>query len=208
MAVYGGDGGRTYVMAGGSDGVQVIDITNPHGPVPGGVAHEPFGDLHVGVRAVAALRTAGGTMLAITADGAGQAGILDVTDPGSLARAGTIPFHQNIGRVMDVSGFVARDGTPYVVLAGRNGSGVVDVSDPGAPGAVMVPDEFAAGGADTLSRYVDRGDWDAYGEGLGASKVDVFKDQNGRLHAALIGEGVVRIIDVDDPARFYAGVVP
>lgn len=183
ITVYSGDGGHRYLIAGSKDGVQLADITDPYNPVPAGVVHRLPGDAHGIIRAVSALRMPDGNMMALVVDGAGVTAILDVTDPKFPARLGTIPFHAGMGRVLDVAGFVASDRMPYVVLAGRNGSGIFSLSDPASPEIVVVL------------------------EGLAAANVDAFWDQNGRLHVALVWRDAIRIIDVDDPARFYAGDV-
>jgi hypothetical protein len=45
-------------------------------------------------------------------------------------------------------------------------------------------------------------------EGFAVSDISMFEDSGGRLHALLAGEGGVRIIYLDDPVRYYAGISP
>ena len=139
IAAFESPDGLAYALAGGGDGVQVIDVTNPYAPTPAGALHAPA------VGGVAAVRTSD-EVLALASYATGRVDILDVTNPYNLVRAGTIPGDGHESEP-GVSAFVASDGRAYALLTGAGGSQIIDMSNPASPAQVALLDGAAQGSA-------------------------------------------------------------
>ena len=205
ISVFESGDGQVYALVGGGDGIQVIDITDPYHPAPaGGVRSVAGGPSPDHIHRTAAIRTSGGSVLALAVDGAGHTAILDVTDPANPVPTGTIPagsaegygiellWERNPipaeggpGYVPDVAAFETSDGRIWAMLVGYEGSHIVEITDPADPVPVFTVEDIAA--SDIIS---------------------VFESSGGRLHALLAGDGGIWAIDVDDLDWLYDWFLP
>ena len=197
VAVFGSPEGRTYVMVAnsisnnqidGSDpyvvppGIILLDVTDPHDPVPVGHILDGEGGADFGSRIwdVAILGSPGGRVHAAVADNLGVT-ILDVTDPAGPVllnhmKGGKAGFDAiDIVRGMDI--VEPPGGGAYLAAAGNEGIQMVDVTDPGAP---------AAAG-------------DIPNESFNFGKPTVFELGDGRTYALGAGWGAVSMVDITDP---------
>ena len=198
-------GGLVYALVGSDSGIQIIDVTNPYGPSPAGGMRSLGGALADGAHRTATVSASDGRVLALAVGQAGDAEILDISDPQNPAPAGVIPagqaggpaaelplFEQNLvpagadlGYVPDVAAFEAADGRLYAIATGSGGLHVTEITDPASPGPKITVSGIAA--SDILS---------------------VFESADGRLHALLAGYGAIWAVDVDDPSWLYDHVWP
>ncbi len=199
-----GVGDRAYVIVAAweSDGVQIVDVTDPARPAPVSSATDNTMRISVGFEGLDGARDvevfwSGGRAYAIVAafmDDAVQ--IIDITIP-ELPAPASIARHGENGFVL----FGARDTTVFwsegrayalVASAGRTETGfhsavqIVDITDPAAPAPVSTVYD-GAHGFEALSAVVHS---------------DVF-EAGGGLYAILAdrGSGGVQIVDITDPAR-------
>ena len=200
ISVFESGGGLVYALAGSGDGIQLIDVINPHRPSPaGGIRMFPGGPSD-GVHRTATVSTSDGSVLALAAGGAGHAAILDITNPRNPVLAGTICAgvvgHQNATGmwtagecnptaeyfvyVPDVAVFEASDGRIRALITGYADSSILDITDPAAPVPVV-----------TIS---DHGVLDI---------VSVFESSGGRPHALLAGDGDIWVGELDDLTRLH-----
>lgn len=136
--------GRVYVVVGGGDGIQVIDVTNPYAPSPAGSIREVPGiPAYGGIHRTTAIHTPDGRVMALAADGAGRAGMLDVTDPRLPVPAGAIPPADGTGPVLGMSVSEAPGGRIHAILAGESIVYTVDITDPWDPVPVAMLDVAA-----------------------------------------------------------------
>ena len=199
-----GAGDRAYVIVAAweSDGVQIVDVTDPARPAPVSSATDNTMRISVGFEGLDGAQDvevfwSGGRAYAIVAalvDDAIQ--IIDITIP-ELPAPTSIARHGENGFVL----FGARDVTVFwsegrayalVASAGRTETGfhsavqIVDITDPAAPVPVSTVYDGAHG-------------FEALNDVAGS---DVF-EAGGGLYAILAarGSGGVQIVDVTDPAR-------
>ena len=139
ISAFASPDGRTLVLAGGSDGIQVIDVTNPYAPGPAGSIHDVPGiPAHEDMRNIAAVPMPDGRVVALAVDESGRAGMLDVTDPRLPVPAGIIPPAEVAEPVLHIAPFWTSDGHVHVLLAGEGASRVIDITNPGDPAVVAV----------------------------------------------------------------------
>ena len=137
--------GRTIALVGSCDGIQVIDVTNPYAPISVGSIHEvPGMPAYEGIRWIAAVPIPDGRVVALAADGAGRAGMLDVTNPRLPVPTVAAPPAGNVGPILGMAVFEAPDDHVHILLAGEDGSRVIDVTNPTDPAVVAVFGGMAA----------------------------------------------------------------
>ena len=130
-------GGRTYGMAGGDDGLQVVDVTDPAAPVAVGSLRDGEGGFNAGwITGMAAFQPPGGRDYVLVADHHVGVHVVDVTDPDVPAlaaglRAGMDGF-ELLGGAHGIAVFDA-GGRPYALMTGDRGIHTIDMSRPGEP---------------------------------------------------------------------------
>ena len=134
ISAFASPDGRVLALAGSGDGIQMIDVTNPYSPAPAGSIREVPGiPAYEGIRRIAAIPAPDGRVIALAADGAGRAGMLDVTDPRLPVPMGAIPPAEDAGPIRGMAVFEAPGGHTHVLLAGEDTSRVIDITNPGDP---------------------------------------------------------------------------
>ena len=176
-------GGRTYAAVSGSEGVQIIDMTDPADPAP---VHAVFGSGEF-----SALRGPTDAEVFSVRDRtyAAVAGvrmqIIDITDPVQPTHVSTTPGSEKFGTIypIDVEVFSVY-GRTYVVVAAAEGVDVMDITDPAHPTFVAAASYYEEG-FDALKEAFD---------------VEVF-GMYGRTYAAVAAweDDGVQIIDVTPP---------
>lgn len=165
ISAFASPDGRTIALAGSCDGIQVMDVTNPYAPNPIGSIHEvPGMPAYEGIRWIAAVPIPDGRVVALAADGAGRAGILDVTDPRLPVPTVAVPLAGGAGPIWGMAVFEAPDDHVHVLLTGEDGSRVIDVTNPADPmmvavfGGVAAPEgpQGSMAGEDGVARVVIR----------------------------------------------------
>ena len=201
ISMFESGGGLVYALVGSGDGIQIIDVTNPHHPSPAGGIHKFSGGSSAdGVHRTATVRTSDGVVLALAAGSAGRTAILDVTDPRDPVLAGTLcagivgykdatgmwmagecnPATEYSGHVPDVAVFETSDGRIRALITGHADSSILDITDPATP----VPVVTIAG----------HGDLDI---------ISVFESSAGRPYVLLAGDGNIWVGDLDDLTRLH-----
>ena len=184
-------GGSTYAaVTAFNDGVQILDVTDPHSvAAAGSIAGDDALELS-GPAGIAIFNSTGGTYAAVAASTDSGVQILNVTDPYSVTAAGSI----NNTDALELDGpqgiaiFESGGGT-YAVVAAYVDDGVqiLDVSDPYSV--------TAAGGIDdTGTLLLD-----------GATDIATF-ESGGRTYAAVAAQddNGVQILDISDPSSVTA----
>ncbi|MBI1658385.1 MAG: hypothetical protein IS632_06385 [Thaumarchaeota archaeon] len=144
ISAFASPDGRVHVLVGGGDGIQVIDVTNPYAPSPTGSIYEVPGiPAYGGIHRTAATPTPDGRVIALAVDGAGRAGMLDITDPRLPVPAGTLPSADGAGPILDIVTLEASGGRLHALLVGENISRIIDITDPGDPVPVAILDAAA-----------------------------------------------------------------
>lgn len=144
ISAFASPDGRVHVLVGGGDGIQVIDVTNPYAPSPAGSIYEVPGiPAYGGIHRTAAVPMPDGRVIALAVDGAGRAGILDITNPCLPVPAGAIPPADGAGPILDIAAFEAPGGRLHALLVGENISRIIDITDPGDPVPVAILDVAA-----------------------------------------------------------------
>ena len=198
ISVFESGDGLAYVLAGSGDGIQIMDVTNPHRPSSaGGMREFPGGPYADGVHRTATVRTSDGDILALAA-AAGRIAILDVTDPRNPVPAGAIcgavghrdaagpwtaecgPATGYSGYVPDVAAFETTDGRIHTLITGHAGSSILDITDPRNPVPVVTIERPRA-----------------------LEIVSVFESSGGRPYALLAGGGDIWVGDLDDLTRLH-----
>ena len=137
VEVFHTTGGHTYGVAGGDDGLQVVDITDPAAPVAVGSLRDGEGGFDAGwITGMAAFQPSGGRDYVLVADHHMGIHVVDVTDPDAPAlaaglRAGMDGF-ELLGGVHGIDVFDA-GGRPYALMTGDMGIHTIDMSRPGEP---------------------------------------------------------------------------
>ena len=130
--------GRTYaIVTGFSDnGVQIIDVTDPHQPVAAGrIDNSRLTDFS-SPSDVAVFETGGGLYAIVTTLGRTAVQIIDITDPFNPAPAGYMrdSRHLELKGAFGVDTFEIDGGTYAIVVGHRdNGVQIINVTDPHAP---------------------------------------------------------------------------
>lgn len=145
ISAFASPDGRTIALVGSCDGIQVMDVTNPYAPGLVGSIHEvPGMPAYEGIRWIAAVPIPDGRVVALAADGAGRAGMLDVTDPRLPVPTVAMPTAGGAEPIWGMAVFEAPDDHVHVLLAGEDGSRVIDVTNPTDPAVVAVFGDVAA----------------------------------------------------------------
>ena len=145
ISAFASPDGRVFALAGGSDGIQVMDVTNPYAPGPAGSIHDVPGiPAREGIRNIATVPMPDGRVMALAVDESGRAGMLDVTDPRLPVPAGMIPPAEVTEPIMYIAPFWTSDGHVHVLLAGEDASRVIDITNPRDPVVVAVFEDAAA----------------------------------------------------------------
>ena len=132
--------GRTYVIVTSmvDNGVQIIDVTNPHDPVVAGYVDDTAHTSLIAPIAVDTFVIDGGTYAAVTSSDGAALQIIDVTDPINPVPAGRILDNDNrlLNAPFGVDTFEAGSDT-YAIVAAYSDVGIqiVNVTDPYAPTA-------------------------------------------------------------------------
>jgi len=134
-------GTKTYAAVasgGGNHGIQIIDITNPSGPVAAGQLSDTD-DLLLGeASGVDTFKIGGSTYAAVASSGDGGLQLVDVSTPGSPGAAGQLKDTATDNLLLDgtrhVKVFEVGTST-YAVMtsAGEDGIQIVDITDPSGP---------------------------------------------------------------------------
>lgn len=131
--------GRVLALVGSGDGIQVIDVTNPYAPGPAGSIREVPGiPADESIRWIATVPMPDGRVVALAADGAGRAGILDVTDPARPVPTGAVPPAGGAEPIREMAVFEAPGGHVHVLLAWEGGSRVINVTNPADPVVIAI----------------------------------------------------------------------
>ena len=130
-------GGRTYGMAGGDDGLQVVDVTDPAALVAVGSLRDGEGGFDVGwIIDMAAFQPPGGRDYVLVADHNMGIHVVDVTDPDAPALAAGLRGGEDgfelLGGAHGIAVFDA-GGRPYALMTGDSGIHTIDMSRPGEP---------------------------------------------------------------------------
>ena len=175
-------GGRAYVLVGGGEGIQVVDVTNPFAPAPvAGLG--AYGDGRpLAVSGISTVSASDGTARALVVDRAGKIVALDLSRPDEPVLASAISEGAAYGPAPEATLFEAAGGSVYALVAAGDVS-IIDVTD--SHGAFPV----------------------AVLEGLGAHYSIVFKSPENRAFAFVLGSGGAHVIYVDEPDRFYRGLL-
>lgn len=165
ISAFASPDGRAIALVGSCDGIQVMDVTNPYAPNPIGSIHEVPGiPAYEGIRWIAAVPIPDGRVVALAADKAGRAGMLDVTDPRLPVPTVAVPPAGGAGPIWGMAVFEAPNDHVHVLLAGEDGSRVIDVTNPADPmmvavfGGVAAPEgpQGSLAGEDGVSRVAIR----------------------------------------------------
>ena len=139
ISTFASPDGRVIALVGSCDGIQVMDVTNPYAPGPVGSVHEvPGMPAYEGIHWISAVPIPDGRVVALAVDGAGRAGILDVTDPRLPVPTVAVPPAGGAGPIWGAAVFEAPNDHVHVLLAGEDGSRVLDVTNPADPAVVAV----------------------------------------------------------------------
>ena len=198
ISVFESGDGLLYALAAGVDGIQIIDVTDPHRQSSaGGMSWLSGGSYTDGVHHTATVRTSDGGVVALAA-AAGRIAILDVTDPRNPVQTGTVcgavgykgAAYQwtaecnhatgGFGHVPDVAAFETSDGRIRALITGNAGYSILDITDPAAPVQVVAIEH---------PRALDL--------------VSVFESSDGRPYALLAGGGDIWVSDLDDLTRLH-----
>ena len=193
--------GRAYAMATGWEGLQVIEVTDPHFPVAAGILRNGTGGFEaVGLISVATLQQPEeGRNYLLVADHSRGIHTVDVTDPRAPVLAGSLWGGEGginlLGGIHDIDIFFdVADGHPYALVTGDWGIHTIDMANPAAPVVVGTIDGTVNG---TIGGY-----------SLAATYQSVvFGSVSGCIHA-LISDYMtgIHIIDLTDPhAPVHAG---
>ena len=130
--------GRTYGMAVGGDGLQVIEVTDPAAPAAAGSLPAGEGGLEVGqIIRTAVLQQPGGSDYLLVADHGRGIHVVEVTDPHNPILAGGLWGGRGgidlLGGIHDLDVFETADGRPHVLMAGDRGIHTIDIRDPASP---------------------------------------------------------------------------
>ena len=197
ISVFESGDGLLYALAGSGDGIQIIDVTDPHRPSSaGGMSELSGGSYTGGVHRTATVSTSDGGVVALAA-AAGRIAILDVTDPRNPVQAGTVcgavgykgtyqwtaecsPATGGFGHVPDVAAFETSAGRIRALITGNAGSTILDITDPAAPVQVAAIEHPRA-----------------------LELVSVFESSDGRPYALLAGGGDIWVGELDDLTRLH-----
>lgn len=181
--------GHTYALVGAAGAIQVVDVTDPHSPVPVSVVTGQmpgFGGLG-GVVDIEIMNESHSTY-AIAADYVnGTVWVIDVTDPHSPVLAsrvsGAIPGFGGMGSPTAVETLSSSGGPHLLVASAGNGTlHIVDMADPSSPEAASM---VSASGLYALDDPRD---------------VEVFQAMGGTYAmVAAFGDNAVLVLDVTNP---------
>ena len=135
--------GRTYafVAAPYDDGVQVIDVTDPARPTPTSsvFAGQAGFDALTNPTAITVTEISGRTYALVLALYDGGVQVIDVTDPANPAPTSSILGGSYLGVLSNPYAITTTEisGRTYALIAGRDGSGIMDVSSPARPAPVF-----------------------------------------------------------------------
>ena len=182
-------GGSTYaaVAALSPDGVQILDVTDPHAVTAAGNITDDTTSLKLdGAYGIAIFESGGSTYAAVTAFTDDGVQILDVTDPHAVTAAGSINGTDTpkLDGAAGIAIFESGSRT-YAAVASSVGNGGVQILDVTDPSAVT-----AAGNiTDTTALELE-----------GAEAITIF-ESGSRTYAAVASliDGGVQILDVTDP---------
>ena len=189
------DGGRTYVVAVGWEGIQVVDATRPDSPLPvGSLLHGHDGIDMSFIPVLDVLQRPGGSHLLVPEHDKGVS-IVDVTDPRAPVWAGGI-FDSGgdaWGGVHYIDTFEVADGRAFVLVVRDRGIQTVDVTDPRLPVVVGMLGGDLGGQVPAILHHAEVFDMPAGGIGV------LLADYGTGLHT----------VDLSDPtAPEYLGNVP
>ena len=126
-------GGRTYaaVAALASDAVQLLDVTDPSNvTAAGSITNSSSVKLH-GPTAIAMFESGGRTYAAVAAKYSDSVQLLDVTDPSSVAAAGSIADNVSLDGARDIAIFESEGHTYAAVTAFHAGTvQILDITNP------------------------------------------------------------------------------
>lgn len=198
VEVFRTSGGRSYGIAGGDDGLQVVDITNPAAPVAVGSLRGGEGGFNVGwIISIAAFQPSGGRDYVLVADHNSGISVVDVTEPDAPALVGGLRGGEGgfdlLGGAHDIDVFDVPGGGPYALMTGDRGIHTIDMSRPGEPRV-----------AGTLKNGTE-----GYAQ-LTAYDAVVFEAAGGRPYALVADYTAgLHIIDLTDPHEpAHIGSVP
>ena len=191
-------GGLTYGIAGGDDGLQVVNITDPAEIVAVGSLRDGEGGFDVEwITGMAAFQPSGGRDYVLVAEHNSGIHVVDVTDPDAPVLAGGLRAGMDgfdlLGGAHDIAVFDAYGGQPYALMTGDWGIHTIDMSRPGEP-------RVAGTLKDGMEGYAQ----------LAAHDAVVFEASGGRPYALVADYAVgLHVIDVADPrAPIRVGSVP
>ena len=176
--------GRTYAVVTSSDGVQIIDITNPAAPVPVTLSGDIWFAEPEGTSGVAITEISGRTYAVVTA-GWDDVQIIDTTDP--AAPVPVAPFWDIwITEPEGTSGvtIIEISGRTYAVVISHDDNVVqiIDMTDPASPAPVALSGDILLIGPEGTS-------------GIATAEI------SGRTYAVITAErDSAQIIDMTDPA--------
>ncbi len=191
-------GGLTYGIAGGDDGLQLVDITNPAAPVAVGSLRDGEGGFDAGwITGIAAFQPSGGRDYVLVADHNSGISVVDVTEPDAPALVGGLRGGEGgfdlLGGAHDIDVFDVPGGGPYALMTGDRGIHTIDMSRPGEP-------KVAGTLKDGTEGYAQLTAYDAV----------VFEAADGRPYALVADYAVgLHVIDMADPrAPIRVGSIP
>ena len=180
-------GQHTYavVTAARDDGIQVVNLTDPHDPDPASTVPDTTSTVLGYPQGVAAFRTYSGTYAIAASATENGIQVVNLTDPARPTPAGSLrdTARTSLSLPLDVAAFHLGTGTYAIVTTPGEGVQLVNVTDPSAPAATA---SIRSGISSDL---------------VGAQGVAAFQASAGTY--AIIGtqSNGVQIIDVTDPAR-------
>ena len=185
-------GGRAYaaVASAAEDGVQILDVTDPHDIVPAGGITDTDGLYLEGAARIDTFESDGRTYGAVAWYNGVQ--ILDLTDPHDIVPAGGIAGHDGVhlDYAWDIAAFES-DGRTYAAVTSSYYYNVVQILDLTDPHDIVPADGITA---DVDIVYLD-----------GASDMSVF-ESDGRIYGAVASpdDDGVQILDMTDPHNITA----
>jgi hypothetical protein len=183
VAILESPDGRVHAAVAGGQGVAILDVTDPAGPVL--LSH-----MRDGEDGFDYVDTVHGMDVVESPDGcaylamAGDEGVqmADVTDPGEPVAVGSI-LGKSVTFAKPVV-FESGDGRIYVMGLSGDAVSMVDITDPHYP-VPLGSIRDGEGGFDTLG---------------GARQVEALHTPDGRIYAVAAGEEGLQVIEVTDPA--------
>ena len=188
-AVFNLAGSSTYALVGSAEGIQIMDVADPHDPIPIGSLRDGKGmSESKWITGIAILKLANDQTYALVADHNTGVHIVDVADPSAPVLAGGILKEGGVdilGGTHGIEVYGHSDGRVYALMTGDRGMHVVNVTDP--------LDPILAG---TVRNGAGNYTFDAI------YRTAILESHNSRTHVLIVDHpGGLHVVDIADPSN-------